>query len=123
MHIDADDGASRVCDSLRSIHRHRQAHDHADVEHGNCGHAARVVHLGEDSEVFRYVGVRDAGVERAIQNIILRGNEEQRSPSALGGQSAANDLRHRNDCPSEARLVPEVSALEAALLLLQQAAC
>ena len=73
--------------------------------------------LGKAAMCSTMWGVSDSGFERAIQNIILCGNEEQRSSSMLRGQPAANDLRHRNDCPSEAGLVPEVCALEAALLL------
>ena len=107
--------AARRALQQRSQHHldaHRQAHDHADVEHGNCGHSARGGHVGKGSDVLRDVGVSDSGIERAIQNMILRGEDVQRSSSARSGQPVANDLRHRNDCPSEARLVPEVRALQ-----------
>ena len=51
VYIDADDAARRVCDSLRGLHCGGQAHDHAKVEHGNCGQSASVVHVGNGCDV------------------------------------------------------------------------
>ena len=62
VHIDADNGAGCVCDSLWGLRRDCQTHDHANMEHSNGGHSAGGVHVWNSSDMLHDVGVGDSRI-------------------------------------------------------------